>query len=188
MAWPPLAPPEFPPAGTALDIARRCSPRSFPLRTSRFPRTCPRGGLGRLLWSRGMLEPAALLMTRDSSLVSAVREALKAVSNLGLRIVESADRVPPELQRLDVVLLLVHLSRDGSAAAVEQLLKSVATCRRPVPVIVLGDQNQPEQALALLQQGAADYLERPLDLRRLAYRADTLTAPGRLVGPRAPPA
>jgi DNA-binding NtrC family response regulator len=135
-----------------------------------------------------MPESTALLITRDSSLVGAVREALGAVSNLSLRIAEPAERAAPELQRHDVVLLLVHLTRDGSAAAVEQQLKFAAARRSPVPVIVLSDQNHPEQALALLQQGAADYLERPLDLRRLAYRADTLTARSRLVGPRAAPA
>src|SRR5262249_47179213 len=50
------------------------------------------------------------------------------------------------------------------------------------------DTYRAEQTLALLRQGAADCLARPLDLHRLAYLADTLTIRARYLARRAKPA
>jgi DNA-binding NtrC family response regulator len=51
-------------------------------------------------------------------------------------------------------------------------------------MVVLGEQHNPEQALTLLRQGAADFLSRPLDLGRLAYLVDTLTVRARFASKR----
>src|SRR5262249_49679741 len=55
------------------------------------------------------------------------------------------------------------------------LLHAVAAARRPVATLALGEHYDAEQALRLLRLGVADYLDRPLDLRRLGYLLDVLT-------------
>src|SRR5262249_56293590 len=116
----------------------------LPLRTPRFPRTGTRGGLGRLPRSAKMLEPTALLISQDASLIGAVREALGSVSKLSVRNVEPAEGAPAQLQRPDVVLLLLHLTRGGSAAAVGQLLQAPAARRSPLPVTARPADSQPQ--------------------------------------------
>ena len=44
-----------------------------------------------------------------------------------------------------------------------------------VVTLVIAEEYNAEQAFSLLRAGAADYLDRPLNLRRLAYLMDVLT-------------
>ena len=129
-----------------------------------------------------MFSSTALLITRDASLAKSVQDALNSVANLDLQTVADLQEACPLLQCPRVVLLLTHLARRASAAPLVQFLQHVAGLRRPIATIVLSDENRPEEALALLRQGAADYLDRPLDLRHLAYRADMLTVRARYQG------
>jgi len=62
------------------------------------------------------------------------------------------------------------------------MLRLIAAGGHSTPLLVLSDEYQAEQALALLRLGAVDYLSRPLDLRRLAYLVDILTVRARCVG------
>jgi DNA-binding NtrC family response regulator len=135
-----------------------------------------------------MATPTALLITRDASLVGPVQEAIGSVAHLGLRTVADVEDVYSLVRGPEVALLLLHIPRSAGPAPAQQLLKYVAGLRRQTAVVILSDQNEPEQALTLLRLGAADYLDRPLDLRRLAYRADVLTLRARHGSPGAAPA
>jgi two-component system response regulator HydG len=85
----------------------------------------------------------------------------------------------PKLHRSDLALVVVHRARASDPAEASWLLQTVAASPRPLPVLVISDQHQAEQALALIRQGAADYLSRPLDLGRLGYLFDVLTVRAR---------
>ena len=121
----------------------------------------------------------ALLISGDQSLAQAVRGVIEAIPGLRLEIVSTADAACSRMQQEDVVLLLSHLAKKNDAAEAVRLLQGLATSRRPIATMVIGDHPWPEQALALLRQGAADYLARPLDLTWLAYRCDVLTVRAR---------
>jgi DNA-binding NtrC family response regulator len=48
------------------------------------------------------------------------------------------------------------------------LLWTIAATRRASPPVLLADHYREQRAAALLRAGAADFLERPLDLEKLA--------------------
>ena len=135
-----------------------------------------------------MPEPTALLLTGDLALVKVVEGVIQSIPTLGRKTAGPAAPAGPRLGRPDVALVLVHLPAGGDVAEAARLLKAVAAARRPVAAVVLSDRYQAEQALALMRAGAADCLERPLDLARLAYLADVLTVRQRYAAPRQEPA
>jgi two-component system, NtrC family, response regulator HydG len=115
----------------------------------------------------------------DSSLQEAVREVTEQIAGLRLETVTSIDAAVARLPQDDVVLALPHLTQKGGAGEISRLLRTVASSRRPVATLVIGEHDWAEQALALLRQGAADYLARPLDLTWLSNRCDALTVRAR---------
>jgi two-component system response regulator HydG len=74
----------------------------------------------------------------------------------------------------DVALVLAHLPTAG-AEGVTRLLWAVAAARRSCPTLVLTDRYNEPQAVALLRAGAADFLEVPDELLKLAQVAADLT-------------
>jgi two-component system response regulator HydG len=122
-----------------------------------------------------MSPSTALLISCDLGLIEAVRKVIDPVGGLVMALAGTPAEALAQLQRADLALLLVHIARQGDTAAATQLLQAMASCPRPVPVVILSDAHQGEQALALMRQGAADYLSRPLDLGRLGYVIDVLT-------------
>src|SRR5262249_8543511 len=127
-------------------------------------------------------------ITADPSLVETVQGVITSVSNLRLQTVEAVRDACPGLGQPDVALVLPHLTREGEPAEVAVLLERVASLRQPVAAVVLSDHSQPEKAAALLRQGAADYLKRPLDRDRLAWLIDKLTVRARYGASQARPA
>ena len=127
-----------------------------------------------------MLDLTALLITHDPALLERVEEILHSVPNLHLEWAADCDEAAPQLRRGDVVLALFHLPpAAGGTEAAGRWLRTVAASRRPVATVILNDEYCPEQTLKLLQLGAADCLTLDLDLRRLSYQADVLTARAR---------
>src|SRR6266699_3131749 len=112
-----------------------------------------------------MHDATALLVTRDPTLSHSVEDAVGSVRHLRLATVPT----------LADALVLVHLAGTGDAERVAGLLREMAAARRPVATLVVGEKYDAEQALRLLRLGVADYLERPLDLRRLGYLLDVLS-------------
>src|SRR5262245_25473316 len=130
----------------------------------------------------------ALLATRDSTLSRSVEKAVGSVSHLRFATVPTLADALEALRQPDLALLLVHLASPADADRVAGLLRAVAAARRPVATLALGEHYDAEQALRLLRLGVADYLDRPLDLRRLGYLLDVLTVRVRHAPRKAAPA
>ncbi|MCI0462939.1 MAG: sigma-54 dependent transcriptional regulator [Gemmataceae bacterium] len=128
-----------------------------------------------------MPKSTAALISNDHSLIQAIHDITSSLANLRLEILPALEGATALLQRDDLALLLPHVTQDDTVG-VSQLLRAVAAARKAVPTVVLSEHYQAEKALALLRQGAADYLARPLDLARLAYLTDTLTLRSRYTG------
>src|SRR5262245_26379974 len=122
-----------------------------------------------------MHDSTVLLITCDPKLARSVEEVAGSVSHLRLVTVATLEDAAGALGRPDLALVLAHLAGDGDADRVAGLLREMAAARRPLATLVVGEKYDAEEALRLLRLGAADYLDRPLDLRRLSYLLDVLT-------------
>jgi DNA-binding NtrC family response regulator len=122
-----------------------------------------------------MHDTTVLLVSHDPKLCRSVEEVAGSVSHLRLVTVPAFEDAAGALGQPGLALVLAHLAGDGDADRVAGLLRDMETARRPVATLVLGERHDAEQALRLLRLGVADYLERPLDLRRLGYLLDVLT-------------
>jgi two-component system response regulator HydG len=133
-------------------------------------------------------ESTALLISSDPSLIERIGGVVRSVAGLRLETAASMAAASSLVKRQDIVLLLPHLVTESDAGEVTRLLQAVAAARSPVATLVISDRYQAEQALTLLRLGAADYLERPVDLNRLAYLMDVLTVRARYHASQAAPA
>jgi len=122
-----------------------------------------------------MRNPLALLVCRCPAVVQSVREALGSIEYLQLEVCPDAQQVGREVKRKDVVLVLAHVGSLGGDAEATNLLWSVAATRRPCPTLLLADDYREQHATTLLRAGAADFLELPVDLDKLAQLAVALT-------------
>src|SRR6516164_2933548 len=111
-----------------------------------------------------MLEKSVLLVSDDPSLMESCLGIIGSVAGLRPVVQSQTEGVESYLERDDVALLLVHLVKKRDAGEVSRLLQAIALLQRPVATVVLAEEHDPEQALSLLRQGAADFLSRPLDL------------------------
>src|SRR5262249_19827044 len=118
-----------------------------------------------------MPKSTALLITCDLTLVQAVSQVIEPIDGLAVMTVATASEASPHLHRAGLALLLAHLARAGDAAG---LLEPGPASPRPLRALVISNRRQADRALALLPQGAADSLARPLDLGRLGYLTDVL--------------
>ncbi len=112
---------------------------------------------------------------------------MRDIPNLGLKTVADCGQASAQLRRPGAALALAHAGGEVAAADVANLLRSLAADRRPVPTIVVCEQDRPEQVLEFMRLGAAECLTRPLDLHRLAYLADVLTVRARCAAVRPAP-
>lgn len=71
-------------------------------------------------------------------------------------------------ERFQAVVLDLHMPRKNGREVLRQLRRSLATSR--LPVIVLTASTSPEAEMELLQEGADDYLRKPMDPDRLVAR------------------
>ena len=121
-----------------------------------------------------MSKSTALLVSRAPSVVRAVRGACNDIPHLRFEPCDSLEPACRLVGRSDVALVLAHLPAVGGDEGVTHLLRAVAAARRHEP-----------QASALLRSGAADFLEVPAEVPKLAHLADALTR--RLAAPAPPP-
>jgi two-component system response regulator HydG len=131
--------------------------------------------------------PTVLLVSGDSSLVEACEGVVGSIRSLRLDVLPGILQVYPRLQEDEVALILIHLLPTSDPEEVISLLHALATTKRAVATLAVAEQHDPTQALDLLRAGVADYLSRPLDLGRLAYLIDALTARVRYAGLQAVP-
>jgi two-component system response regulator HydG len=122
-----------------------------------------------------MPKSTGLLISRDPSVVDAVQGACNSIPHLQFEPCASLEPACRLVRRSDVALALAHLPAVGGDEGVTRLLRAVAAARRPCPTLVLADRHHEPQASALLRAGAADFLEVPAELPRLAHLTDALT-------------
>jgi DNA-binding NtrC family response regulator len=106
--------------------------------------------------------------------VKAVHVVCNGISHLRLEYCAGIETACARVRESDVGLVLAYLPTDG-AEGVTRLLWAVAAARRTCPTLVLTDRYSEPQAGALLRAGAADFLEVPAELPRLAQVAAALT-------------
>jgi two-component system nitrogen regulation response regulator NtrX len=121
----------------------------------------------------------ALVYSDDSGLLSTIPQALGAFADLQIETVSTPEEMGNRLEAPDVALVLFHLRAEASADALCHHLQECKQSRRSVGTLVLSDRHRPEDELQALRLGAADFLDRPLDLNRLAYAVDVLTVRAR---------
>jgi DNA-binding NtrC family response regulator len=131
---------------------------------------------------------AVLLVSSDPSLIEACQEMTASIGNLDCVVLSRSEEADAYLRQEQLALVLLHVAgKDGTEQA-SRFLRRIGSLRRPVATIILGERHEPQVALTLLRQGAADFLSRPLDLNRLAYLTDSLTLRARYasssLGPR----
>ena len=134
-----------------------------------------------------MSKSTALLVSRAPSVVRAVRGACNGIPHLRFEPCDSLEPACRLVGRSDVALVLAHLPAAGGDEGVTRLLRAVAAARRPCPTLVLADRRHEPQASALLRSGAADFLEVPAELPKLAHLADALTRRLAAPSPSPPP-
>src|SRR5688572_5490432 len=123
----------------------------------------------------------------DREFLSSVADALRGVPRVRFETATSPAGARLLLGSPDLALMLVHVRRAEDVPAAEALVKASNALVRPVKTVILGEPGQTQAGLTLLRAGAVDYLERPLDLRRLALLADVLTIRPRLTLARSTP-
>jgi DNA-binding NtrC family response regulator len=122
-----------------------------------------------------MRTAAVLLVSRDQALARSVQEAVRAVGRLRVQTAATAAEARATLRQPQLALVLAHLADRGDDDGIADLMRGIVAGQRAVATVVIGEPGRAEQGLALLRQGAAEYLERPLNLHRLAYLLDALT-------------
>ncbi|HEX5270728.1 MAG TPA: sigma-54-dependent Fis family transcriptional regulator, partial [Gemmataceae bacterium] len=118
-----------------------------------------------------------LLSSTDPTLAEAVGKVVASVEDLNLEVCARPELVCRRAAVADVALVLLHAGPGGDAAA---LLRDLRVAHKRLPVVVLGEQDDPEQELALFRQGATEYLARPIDLNRLRLAVDSHTVDARV--------
>jgi two-component system response regulator HydG len=127
-----------------------------------------------------MNSPKLLLISQDPSLANAVHGVIPSTRGFEFQVVTEVETGCQEILGHDRVLVtVVHLDEKTNVAGLMRILQAVAQSRQPVATIVISDQSNPEQGLALMRLGVAEFLSRPLDLGRLAYLLDVLTIEAR---------
>jgi two-component system response regulator HydG len=135
-----------------------------------------------------MRDAMALLVSSDAPLVETIAAVVRSVPTLQPFVVASPDEALGWLDRARVAIAVIHQSASVEFEAIVGWVREVALRGHAVPTLVVRDEHQAEQALALLRLGVADDLCRPLDLNRLAYLLDVLTVRARRAPEPAPAA
>ena len=127
-----------------------------------------------------MNDPKTLLVSQNVSLIAAARDAISSTRGFGLEVVPDIDAACNRTLAHDrVLVILVHLDGTTNVSGLTRILQAVALTGRPVATIVICEQANPEQSLAMTRLGVAECLTRPLDIGRLSYLIDSLTIEAR---------
>jgi len=122
-----------------------------------------------------MKETNVLMISRDPSLTKAVQAELSSRRGLRVRVARQVDDVNATNVGDGLGLILLHLDGSVDREQVACLLWISSTLPRPVPVLILRERYEFEEARAMFQMGAADYVSRADHLSKLASLIDLLT-------------
>jgi two-component system response regulator HydG len=127
-----------------------------------------------------MITPTTLLVCSDPTLVDTVCGVIEHTAGFGLEVVADLDAACNSIVGHEQVsVVVVHLKNHDNVAGASRLLQTINDIRPSVVTLVIAEELDPEQVLALLRLGVADCLSRPLDLNRLAYLIKMLTIESR---------
>jgi two-component system response regulator HydG len=96
------------------------------------------------------------------------------IDQLDLKVVPDANSALANVQDESVALVIFHFVDSADYRGVDGVLGEITR-----PTLVISDDFRPAEAVQLLKRGIADYMTRPLDLRRLAFLLDALTISAR---------
>jgi DNA-binding NtrC family response regulator len=128
-----------------------------------------------------MPNPTVLLVSEEETLTRKVDTVVASIHALAFQHCRTVTEACSELEQDTTALILIHLTSGTDEAELASLLQATGTSRRPCPTLVLADNYQDQQAIALLRAGVADYLRLPEDLSKLPYLLDVLTLRARPV-------
>jgi two-component system response regulator HydG len=131
------------------------------------------------LEDRLMTEKTVLLICRDEILEQLICELVAPVPGLSLERVDDYKQASSHVEGRKLALILWHLGARSPVSGLTRLLGDIISSGQRIPVLVLTDEYQAEQALSLIRLGVLEYLNRPLDLGRLSYLVDILTIEAR---------
>ena len=126
-----------------------------------------------------MSNSTMLIISQDPTLMETARGILRTIDQIEPSILQSIDEAYDYPNWEDVSLVLLHLDRPSLSGEATRLLRMIQATNRPIATLVVSDYDEPSQSVTLLQLGVADYLTRPLDVRRLTYLIESLTARSR---------
>ena len=136
------------------------------------------------MWGRIVFTATVLLLSHDKSLLESVAQAGRSIRNCEIESCTSIGEARSIFSLTDVSLGLVHVAQPEDETIVPELMWEAALAHETPSVVVLSDHYCPEVALEYFRLGVADYLNRPLDLGRLARLMDELTIQARCTGSR----
>jgi DNA-binding NtrC family response regulator len=114
-----------------------------------------------------------LLYSTDTALAKMVRVAVSNTSACRFDRVSDKTAANQRLYAGGVELVLLHLADSTQEPNVVRLLREASALG--VPAVLIVDQHDPALLIRLLRHGAADCLERPLNISRLELLIDILT-------------
>ncbi len=123
--------------------------------------------------------PSVLLVSRDKSLQANVADIVSRIDRLKVEVADDLPAVPAAATQKPICLAIFHLTRRDDAQAATDLIRDIRLHRPDCAALVISDGHWPDQAVQLLRRGVADYLTRPVNLRRLTYLIDVLTVKSR---------
>lgn len=115
-----------------------------------------------------------VLVSSDSHLIEAARPLVAGTASCSFDLVSPSAAEFALHSTSEPVLLLLHIQA-GEAEDAARWLQEVLLAKQLIAAVVISDDASPRTSLALLRAGAVDCLNRPLDLRRLAFLIDSLT-------------
>lgn len=100
-----------------------------------------------------------LIITTDAGLLRTLRPRFKALGGTRLVVASSMEEATDLLEIVDARLIVAHWEWSFSALEqMDRLLWVNSIAPKPVPVMVLADHYQAEEALTLFQMGVDEYI------------------------------
>jgi DNA-binding NtrC family response regulator len=123
----------------------------------------------------------ALLVSSEPLLIESCAGLADEIEGLGFVAIEEIGQAPTYLHQpgISLSLIILHLTHPEQYVEARGLLRQLSRSRPHVAVLVIGEPSDAPDGLALLRQGAADFLTRPVELNRLGYLMDCLTVRAR---------
>lgn len=110
---------------------------------------------------------SVLLISNDFSLEETVAKTIEDLGRLQLEHLPDVRAAVSTLEKSDVCLIIVHVTSTSQPTQLLQFLRKSRSGRKRVPVLFIGDREEPELMLILFRSGIVDYLVRPLCSKKL---------------------